>query len=159
MWVSHSPHPMKNFGCAPELSGDASDILEVSVMVSYVDILSVWTTGYFFHFICKKINLEVNRMPLSNPWPNWALRCMILPHFQPVSSNGHVRIRDYFNWKVGKRQRGDLLRVGRSGDRIPVGRDRSRSPPSLLYNGYRFLPGVKEAGAWCWPPPPSAGFE
>jgi hypothetical protein len=26
-----------------------------------------------------------------------------------------------------------------------------RGPPSLLYNGYRVFPGVKAAGAWCWP--------
>jgi hypothetical protein len=27
--------------------------------------------------------------------------------------------------------------------------ERSRGPPSLLYNGYRFFPGGKKAGAWC----------
>ena len=32
--------------------------------------------------------------------------------------------------------------------------DRSWGPPSLLYNGYRVLPGGKAAGAWCWPPTP-----
>jgi hypothetical protein len=31
---------------------------------------------------------------------------------------------------------------------------RLRGPPSLLYNGYRVFPGVKAAGAWCWPPTP-----
>jgi hypothetical protein len=30
--------------------------------------------------------------------------------------------------------------------------DQPWGPPSLLYNGYRFFPGVKAAGAWCWPP-------
>jgi len=25
-------------------------------------------------------------------------------------------------------------------------------PPSLLYNGYRFFPGGRAAGAWRWPP-------
>jgi hypothetical protein len=29
--------------------------------------------------------------------------------------------------------------------------DRLRGPPSLLYNRYRLFPGVKAAGAWCWP--------
>jgi hypothetical protein len=29
-------------------------------------------------------------------------------------------------------------------------------PTSLLYNGYRFFPGRKEAGAWPWPPSPSS---
>jgi len=44
----------------------------------------------------------------------------------------------------------DWLRAGRFGDRIPVGGeifrtcpDRPWGPPSLLYNGYRFFPGVK----------------
>jgi hypothetical protein len=27
--------------------------------------------------------------------------------------------------------------------------DRSQSPPSLLYNGYRVFTGYKAAGAWC----------
>jgi hypothetical protein len=42
------------------------------------------------------------------------------------------------------------LRVGRSGDRIPVGArfsarpDRPWGPHSLLYNGYRVFPGGKE---------------
>ena len=42
------------------------------------------------------------------------------------------------------------LRVGRFGDRIPVGAqfsarsDRPWGPPSLLYNGYRVFPGGKE---------------
>ena len=38
------------------------------------------------------------------------------------------------------------LRAGRSGDRIPVGRDFppvQTGPPSLLYNGYRGFPGGK----------------
>jgi hypothetical protein len=45
----------------------------------------------------------------------------------------------------------DWLRDGRSGDRIPVRGEifrtcphRSWGPPSLLYNGYRLSPGVKE---------------
>ena len=49
----------------------------------------------------------------------------------------------------------DLLRAGRSGDRIPVGGQifhtcpyRPWGPPSLLYNGYRVFPGGKAAGAW-----------
>ena len=48
------------------------------------------------------------------------------------------------------------LRVGRSGDRIPVGGeifrsrpDRPWGQPSLLYNGYRVFTGGKAAGAWC----------
>jgi hypothetical protein len=28
--------------------------------------------------------------------------------------------------------------------------------PSLLYNGYRIIPGGKAAAAWRWPPPPSS---
>jgi hypothetical protein len=31
-----------------------------------------------------------------------------------------------------------------------------RGPPSLLYNGYRVIPGGKAVGAWCWPPTPSS---
>jgi hypothetical protein len=61
------------------------------------------------------------------------------------------------------------LRVGRSGDRIPVGegeryffphsyRPALWAPLSLLYNGYWGFPrgegGGKAAGAWCWPPTP-----
>jgi hypothetical protein len=49
----------------------------------------------------------------------------------------------------------DSLRAGRSGDRIPEGGgifrtcpDRSWSPPSLLYSGYRVFPGGKAVGAW-----------
>ena len=30
--------------------------------------------------------------------------------------------------------------------------DRPWGPPRLLYNGYWVFPGVKAAGAWCWPP-------
>ena len=57
----------------------------------------------------------------------------------------------------------DSLRAGRSGDQIPVGGEifrirpnRPWGPPSLLYNGYRVLPGGKAVGAWCWPPTPSS---
>jgi hypothetical protein len=50
----------------------------------------------------------------------------------------------------------DLLRAGRSGDR-QTRPDRPWGPSSLLYNGYRVIPGGKAAGAWRWPPtPPSA---
>ena len=49
----------------------------------------------------------------------------------------------------------DSLRVGRPGDRIPVGA-RFSAPvqtgpgglPSLLYNGHRVFPGGKAARAW-----------
>jgi len=47
-------------------------------------------------------------------------------------------------------------------DRISVRTDlRTRpdwfwSPSSLLYNGYRVLPGAKATGAWSWPPIPSS---
>ena len=34
--------------------------------------------------------------------------------------------------------------------------DRPWGPPSPLYNGYRFFPGGKAAGAWRWPPTPSS---
>jgi len=34
--------------------------------------------------------------------------------------------------------------------------DRPRSPPSLLYNGYRVFHGGRAAGAWRWPPTPSS---
>jgi hypothetical protein len=55
----------------------------------------------------------------------------------------------------------DSLRVGRSGDRIPVGGEIFRSrpdrlwgPPSLLYNGYRVsFPGVKRPGRGVDHPP------
>jgi hypothetical protein len=57
----------------------------------------------------------------------------------------------------------DLLRPGRSGDRILLRDeifrtrlDRPWGPDSLLYNGYRVLPGGKAAGAWRWPPTPSS---
>ena len=53
----------------------------------------------------------------------------------------------------------DLLQAGRFGDRIPVGweifgacQHRSWGPPSLLYNGYRVIPGGRAAGVWRWPP-------
>jgi hypothetical protein len=32
--------------------------------------------------------------------------------------------------------------------------DRPWGLPSLLYNGYRVIPGGKSAGAWRWPPTP-----
>ena len=58
----------------------------------------------------------------------------------------------------------DWLRAERSGDRIPVGAryfrtcpDRPWSPPSLLYNGYRVIPGGKERpGRDADPSPPSS---
>ena len=47
------------------------------------------------------------------------------------------------------------LRTGRSGDRIPYKGeifgsrpDLPWASPSLLYNGYRVIPGGKAAGAW-----------
>jgi hypothetical protein len=33
--------------------------------------------------------------------------------------------------------------------------DRVWGPTSLLWNGYRFFPGDKAAGAWLWPPTPN----
>jgi len=56
------------------------------------------------------------------------------------------------------------LRAGRSGDRIPDGGkifrtcpDRPWGPPSLLYKGYRVLPGGKERpGREAAPSPPSS---
>ena len=35
---------------------------------------------------------------------------------------------------------------------FPDPQDRHWGPPSLLYNGYRVIPGDKAAGAWRWPP-------
>jgi hypothetical protein len=52
-------------------------------------------------------------------------------------------------------QYSDSLWAGLSGDQIQLGGkisctypDRSWGPPSLLYNGYRFFPVGKAAGAW-----------
>jgi hypothetical protein len=60
-----------------------------------------------------------------------------------------------------KREYSFGIRAGRSGDRIPVGGeifstrpDRPWGLPSLLYNGYRVIPGGKAAGAWSWLPTP-----
>jgi hypothetical protein len=57
----------------------------------------------------------------------------------------------------------DLLRAGRSGDRIPVGSrffrirpDRPWGPPILLYMGTGTLPGVKRPGRGVHHPPPSS---
>ena len=58
----------------------------------------------------------------------------------------------------------DSLRAGRSGDRIPVGGEISRTrphlpwgPPSLLYSGYRVsLSGLKRPGRGVDHPPPSS---
>jgi len=58
----------------------------------------------------------------------------------------------------------DWLQAGQSGDRISVGGeifhtcpDRSWGPPSLLYNGYRVIPGVKDRpGRDTDPSPPSS---
>ena len=67
-----------------------------------------------------------------------------------------------YKWWDGKR--GDWLRVGLSGDRIPVGSeifrtcpDRPSGPPSLLYNGYWVFPRGKERpGRDADPSPPSS---
>jgi hypothetical protein len=57
----------------------------------------------------------------------------------------------------------DFRKLGRSGDRIPVGGeifrtrpDRPWDPSSILYNGYRVFPGGKTPGAWRWTSPPSS---
>jgi hypothetical protein len=54
------------------------------------------------------------------------------------------------------------LRAGRSGDRIPVGtrffahvRTGPGAHPASCTMGTGSFPGVKAAGAWCWPPTPS----
>jgi hypothetical protein len=55
----------------------------------------------------------------------------------------------------------DSLRAGRSGDRIPVGarfsapiQTSSEAHPASCTMGTGSFPGVKAAGAWCWPPTP-----
>jgi hypothetical protein len=68
----------------------------------------------------------------------------------------------YTTRDIGSRY-SDLLRAGRSGDRIPLGMRFSApvqtgpgGPPSLLYNGYRVsFPGVKRPGRGVDHPPPS----
>ena len=60
----------------------------------------------------------------------------------------------------------DWLRAGRSGDRIAVGveifrtfPDQPWGPPSLLYSGYRVIPGGKERpGRDADPSPPSSAM-
>jgi len=53
----------------------------------------------------------------------------------------------------------DFLLAGRSGDRIPVGKNIFPLRPELLWGppilpqkGYRVIPESKAAGAWQWPP-------
>jgi hypothetical protein len=55
----------------------------------------------------------------------------------------------------------DSLRAGRSGDRMPVGARFSapiqtgpEAHPASCTMGTGSFPGVKAAGAWCWPPIP-----
>ena len=47
---------------------------------------------------------------------------------------------------------GNRIRMGRD---FPTRPDRSWDPTSLLYNGYKVIPGGKGAGAWRSPPTPS----
>ena len=42
------------------------------------------------------------------------------------------------------------------GEIFHVRPDRSWGPPNHLHSEYRFFPGGKVAGAWCWPPTPSS---
>ena len=73
-------------------------------------------------------------------------------------------IKFIYIWGPEKLSRySDSLRVGPSGDRIPVGGeifrtrpDRSWGPHSIIYNGYRVFPEGKAAGAWRWTPTPSS---
>jgi hypothetical protein len=70
-------------------------------------------------------------------------------------------IQDVSNYNVGRDSSVGIAtryRLGRSGDRIPVG---SRFLPTVqtdpgAHNGYRVCPGGKAAEAWRWPPPRSA---
>jgi hypothetical protein len=57
----------------------------------------------------------------------------------------------YYYYIIIQSRYSDWLRVGRSGDRIPVGGeifitcpDGAWGPPGLLYIGYRVFPGGKE---------------
>jgi hypothetical protein len=65
------------------------------------------------------------------------------------------------SWEPGLHSRyRNLLRAGRSRDRIPVGGEIFRTFPERLWgppnSGYRVFPGSKTARAWRWPPTPSS---
>jgi hypothetical protein len=86
----------------------------------------------------------------------------LLKYMQSYIFSGRCLLFDWFPARdsvVGIVTRNELDGPGiesRWGREFPHPSRSSWGPPSLLYNGYRVIPGGKEAGAWRWPPTPSS---
>jgi hypothetical protein len=80
-----------------------------------------------------------------------------------ISSESLCIINPSTRWRVGRDSSvGIATRYGLDGPGIESRWDEifrthpdwPWGPPSLLYNGYRVIPGGKVVGAWRWPPTP-----
>jgi len=104
------------------------------------------SSTYYIFWVCVcNLQYPASKVHASDChlWP--ARRLNIFPPYLIIGEPGSVV-------DTATRYRLEGPRIeSRCGRHFPHLFRRPWGPPSLLYNGCRVFPGVKAAGAWCWP--------